>query len=199
MDSTFDSMLKYRLTTSTNRQSRAQSDNTQEGQKAQKAATNKAKQELLDTINTWLAGNKNAGRSFHSSYRVHGPSGKEFGGIKITPIKYDMKDEALIRLFDKSNEANMSSQGVHPTLANIQTQGKLSSGSEIRNAFLMYVAIKTPVPRRILLKPLHQVRRMNGWNQKYPNIKGFMFKDIEIQKLDVEKTGKSEVIVDDGK
>lgn len=159
-----------------------------------KQAIADARQQLMDRINNWLAGQLNAGRAFFSSYRMSMKDGKEFGGIIIEPIKYDMKDEALIKLFEKSNEANMSSQGVHPTLANIQTQGKLSSGSEIRNAFLMYVAIKTPVPRKQLLKPLNLVARTNGWFEKY-NFKGFMFKDIEITKLDDDKAAKKEIAI----
>ncbi len=177
----------------------AQVDRTPEGQQKAKSALAAAKQDLIDRLNEWLAKPKNAGRAFFSTYKMTQRDGKMFGGIVIEPIKYDMKDEALISLFDKSNEANMSSQGVHPTLANIQTQGKLSSGSEIRNAYLMYVAIKTPVPRRTLLKPLNFIRKENGWDKKYPDIKGFMFKDMEITKLDDDKSGSSEIITEDGK
>lgn len=146
------------------------------------------KTEFLSQLNEWLAGVENAGRAIYTSYEINKAAGKEFPGIKITPLSVDLKDEALLKLFESSNQANISAQGVHPTLANIETQGKLSSGSEIRNAFLMYLAIKTPVPRRILLEPINLVKKINGWD---PNIH-LGFRDMEITRLDDDKSGKAE-------
>jgi hypothetical protein len=147
-----------------------------------------AKTEFLTAMNNWLAGIENAGRAMYTSYELNRAAGKEFPGVKITPISVDLKDEALLKLFESSNQANISAQGVHPTLANIETQGKLSSGSEIRNAFLMYLAIKTPVPRRILLEPINLVKKINKWD---PEIH-LGFRDMEITRLDDDKSGKAE-------
>lgn len=151
----------------------------------------RAKQKLIDELNSFLAGVENTGRAFFSSYELNMAAGKEFPGIKIEPLKVDMQDEALLKLFDKSNSANISAQGVHPTLAAIETQGKLSSGSEIRNAFLMYVAIKAPNPRKSLLKPLKIVQKANGW----PSDIQFGFRDIEITKLDEDPTGTQQIVI----
>lgn len=158
--------------------------------KQAKETAEEAKKNFLDNLNKFLAGVEKSGRAIVTQYEINRALGKEFPGIKITPLKVDLKDEALLGLFDKSNEANTSAQGIHPTLANIQTQGKLSSGSEIRNAFLLYVAIKTPLPRRILLKPIHFLARQNGWDR---SIK-YGFKDIEIKTLDEDKTGSNEIM-----
>lgn len=147
-----------------------------------------ARTEFLRTLNDFLAGAENAGRAFITDYEISKQAQKEFSGIKITPINVDLKDKALLDLFERSNEANISGAGVHPTLAAIQTQGKLSSGSEIRNAFLLYVAIKTPVPRQLLLEPLEIVARANNW----PKDVKMGFRDIEITKLDEDKSGKKE-------
>jgi len=103
-----------------------------------------ARQEFLDLVNNFLSGIENAGRALFTTYDYNETLGKEYPGIKITPIDFDMKDEALIKLFEASNTAAVSSQGVHPTLAAIAQAGKLSSGSEMRNAYNIYLAVKTP-------------------------------------------------------
>jgi len=158
-----------------------------EKKKAIDAATSK-KRQFLTKLNETLQGLANAGKTVVTEYDVDKAVGKDYPGIKITPMSYDMKDKALIDLFDASNAANMSAQGVHPTLANIQTQGKLSSGSEIRNAFLMYVAINTPLPRRLLLKAINLVKRENEW----PEDIYFGFKDMLLTTLDEDKSGVKE-------
>lgn len=150
-----------------------------------------ARMAFLTRLNEFLAGYEQAGRAIITDYEINKVAGKEFPGIKITPLNADLKDKALLDLFEKSNDANISGQGVHPTLAAIQTQGKLSSGSEIRNAFTMYVAIKTPVKRDILLKPLHYVHRVNGWGAGLK----WGFRDIEITKLDENPAGQQQVAV----
>lgn len=149
----------------------------------------KARQEFLRRLNEFLAGFEQAGRALITEYEINRQLGKEFPGIKVTPLDVDIKDKALLELFSHSNDANISAQGVHPTLAAIQTQGKLSSGSEIRNAFAMYVAIKTPVKRDLLKKFLRLTHRVNGWGEGIQ----WGFRDIEITKLDDNPTGKQPV------
>lgn len=158
---------------------------TPDQQKSAKTKESEARQAFLDKINDFLSGASNAGRAVFTEYEISKSLGKEFPGIKIQALNADMKDEALLKLFDKSNEANISGQGVHPSLAAIQSAGKLSSGSEILNAFNMFVAIKAPTPRKILLKPLELVQKINGWD---PTIK-FGFKDIELATLDMNPSG----------
>jgi len=157
--------------------------------KQQQEKENAAKQAFLKKLNDFLAGLRNAGRAVITEYEINRAAGKDFPGIKIKPLEVDLQDEALLSLFEKSNQANISAQGIHPTLANIETQGKLSSGSEIRNAFLMYLAIKTPTIRQILLEPIHLVARENGWDQDTK----FGFRDIEITRLDEDPAGSQNV------
>ncbi len=165
--------------------------NTQKEKTDAKAKETAAKQEFLQKLNAFLAGYEQTGRALITEYEMNKQLGKDFPGIKVTPLNVDLKDKALLDLFEKSNDANISAQGIHPTLTAIQTQGKLSSGSEIRNAFAMYVAIKTPVKRSILLKPLQYVHRVNGWGE---GIK-WGFRDIEITKLDENPAGQQQVAV----
>lgn len=155
---------------------------------AAKRREDEARKAFLDRLNEFLAGVEQAGRAIVTEYEINRQLGKEFPGIKITPLTVDLKDSALLALFDKSNDANISAQGIHPTLAAINTQGKLSSGSEIRNAFNMYIAIKAPVKRAILLKPINLVHKINGWGD---GIK-WGFRDIEITTIDEKTTGKKE-------
>lgn len=151
-----------------------------------KRKESEARLEFLRKLNEFLAGYEQAGRAIVTEYEINRAAGKEFPGIKITPLNVDLKDKALLELFERSNDANISAQGVHPTLAAIQTQGKLSSGSEIRNAFNMYVAIKTPVKRAILLEPINFIHRVNGWGEGLK----WGFRDIEITTIDETTTGK---------
>lgn len=149
------------------------------------------RQVFIDKMNAYLAGEKNAGRAIYTGYRFDAKFGKEYPGIRITPITADLKDESMLKLFEKSNQANISSQGIHPTLANIETQGKLSSGSEMRNAFNFYVAVKAPFYRDILLKPWKEIWRLNGWKAKYPDMK-WGFEDTTLSKLDDDKSGTTQ-------
>lgn len=142
-----------------------------------------AEQNFIDDMNKFLAGMKNSGRAVFTKYK-HDME-KKYPGIVITPLVVDLKDDALLKLYEKSNDANISAQGIHPILASIQTQGKLSSGSDIRNALLLYLATKAPLPRKLLLRPLQIVQKINGWDK---TIK-FGFKDQLITKLDENPNG----------
>lgn len=160
----------------------------QKGEKFRKEALAEekiAKAQFQEKCNKYLAGIENTGRAVFTDYDINKNLGKEYSGIKIQALSADLKDEALLKLFEKSNQANMSAQGVHPTLANIETAGKLSSGSEIRSALQAYIATKTPQPRKILLKDIHFVKKENGW----PKDVFYGFKDLEITSLDTDKSG----------
>lgn len=151
-------------------------------------AENQAKSEFTDRMNDLLAGEKNAGRAIFTEMETNRANGQQYSGVKVTPLTVDLKDEAMLRLFESSNQAVISAQGMHPTLASIETQGKLSSGTEIRNAFLMYLIIKTPLPRAILLKPIKLFAKLMGWD---PTIK-FGFRDVELAALSEDKSGSKE-------
>lgn len=150
------------------------------------AATKKAT--FIKEVNAVLAGIENTGRAIFSDYFWSDTLASKYPGIEIEAIKADIQDKAMLELFEKSNTANISSQGIYPTLANIETQGKLSSGSEIRNAYHMFIAIQTPIPRSIILKVINLVKKINGWNKEID----FAFGDIQITTLDESPTGTKE-------
>lgn len=149
--------------------------------------------EFMDHMNNMLAGKDRVGRAIFSTFSVNEAIGKEYPGIKIEAITVDIKDEAMLKLFEKSNQAVISSQGIHPTLANVDTQGKLSSGSEMRNAYNVFLATKTYIPRRIILKAIELVKKINGWD---PDIY-FDFQNTELVTLDESPTGTQDNVVTD--
>lgn len=163
-----------------------------ENREQAKQARDAARKEFVDNLNKFLQGMENAGRTVITEYEINRAAGKEFSGIKIKPLDVNLQDEALLKLFDRSNQANISGQGIHPTLAAIESQGKLSSGSELRNALIVYTAIKTPNPRKILLKALDLVHQVNGW----PADIKWTFSNIEVTTLDENPTATQEVAVE---
>jgi hypothetical protein len=158
--------------------------------KSKKAET-LARENFIKKLNSFLAAEDGAGRAVVTSYELNRQLGKDFPGIKITPFQVDIKDEALLKLFDKSNDANISSQGIPPALASIQTPGRLGSGSETRNSFNLFLAIKAPVPRSIIVKFFDIPRKRNGWD---PRIK-IGFRDIELTTLDESPVGQQPVTI----
>jgi hypothetical protein len=161
---------------------------TAEEKNACYAAANSAEQVFLDSANNFLAGLNNSGRALFTKYELDKALGREYPGIKITALDYDMKDSALLDLFEKSNTANISSQGLHPTLANIETQGKLSSGTEMRNAYLMWLIINTPKPRNMMLAPIRLIKKINNW----PSEIHYKIRDYEMTALSEDKAGMQE-------
>ena len=150
-----------------------------------------AEQEFLDKMNAFFAGLENTGRAIFSKSKWNKAMGKEYPGIKITPLNFDMKDEALLKLLDEAVRMLISGQGIHPTLANVESQGKLSSGSEVRNSYLFYLAIKTPAARDILIEFVEFIHQEMGW----PDDLHWWFKDIELTKLDENPNGNQPAIM----
>ena len=144
-----------------------------------------AKKKFMDSMNDFLAGAKNSGRALFTIDDFD-PMTKMYHGIKIEPVNFDMKDESLLKLFEISDRANIAGQGLPATLAGIETQGKLSSGAEIRNYLMYYIISSLYRPRRILLKPFELMLKLNNWYD--PQVK-YTFEDVLITKLDENKSG----------
>lgn len=151
-----------------------------------------AKIKLQNEINEYLAGIENAGKSLfinmpHQFYT-------EKGLIRITPIDNNLNDAAYTQLFQNSNNASTSGFAMSPTLAGIETAGKLSSGSEIRNAHEMWVSVHAERPRSVLIHFLDQIKIINGWDKEYPTLK-FGFENARITTLAESPTGVQQTLV----
>lgn len=156
-------------------------------------ASEQAQREFLDKMNKFLSGMDKAGRAVYT-IEDFSPIMKGYVGISIEEIKYDMKDDALIKLFEASNQANISAQGFPPILAGIENQGKLSSGSEIRNLLSYFIISKLPRRRADILMPFLLMLDINGWAD---DELFWTFEDVHITKLDDNKSGNSSTTEDD--
>lgn len=166
---------------------------TPEDQQKCISAAKQAQKKFIDDLNSYLAGSANAGRAIVTTDEFN-PILKEWKGITIEKIDYEMQDEALLKLFERSNDANISAQGFHPTLAGISTQGRLSAGSEIRNLLNYFIIRALPRRRADILEVLDVMLHMNGLFD--PKIK-YTFEDVMIAKLDEEKSGVSNASTDE--
>jgi hypothetical protein len=150
-----------------------------------------AKRKLQDDLDTYLAGSENNGKALHATMSDH--LFRNGGVIRITPIADNLNDTAFTQLFDQSNMASTSGHALDPTLAGIETAGKLSSGSEKRISFDIFHQLHAPKYRNQILKIFYTVSKINGWDKKYPGMK-FGFSNIELTTLDENPTGKQEVL-----
>ena len=66
------------------------------------AAEAAARQAFLDDIEKVLKGAANAGSVIWSESLFSERIGKELPGIDIQPLDYDMKDESLLKLYEKT-------------------------------------------------------------------------------------------------
>jgi hypothetical protein len=141
---------------------------------------------IMRELDMLLSGAENHGKAFVSRFSNE----KNYPEWKIEALKGELYDEAYKDIFQHSNTALSSANNIDPSLAGYDITGKLSSGSEKRNSYLIHIALKTPRPRQILLKWLYDVKRINGW----PPELIFAFKDIEITTLDKNPTGTQNTV-----
>jgi hypothetical protein len=122
--------------------------------------------------------------------------GKPMPGVKITPLNNNNPSGEYIELDKQANINQASGHGINPVLAGIDTGGKLGgSGSEMRIAYQLHIALNTPIPRKLILKPFHLIHKLKGWNVTKPN-RYFDFLEIDITTLDENPTLYSKVSKD---
>jgi len=149
-----------------------------------------AEEELMADFNKWLAGVENPDKAFISKYATDS-MGKPMPGWKITAIPNNMSDEAYVNLDKAANIAQTSGHGIDPSLASIDTGGRLGgSGSEKRISYQLHIALRTPNKRQILLEPLNRVvKKLNKWNAEH-----FVgFEDMELTTLEENPNGQQKV------
>ena len=148
------------------------------------------KQKLVSELNRVLSAKENYNNNLVTEM-ISDQQGKPYSGVKINVINQSLIDTSVTKLIELKQNANPASFGLDIGLAGLNVAKNLSSGSEIRNKFIMHLALNTPVPRKMLLKILTVIKLIEGWDSEIE----FMFKDIEITKLDIEKEAKREVII----
>lgn len=143
--------------------------------------------QFINDINEVLVGVGNTGRPIVTKSEIIEVLGGRYDRrIHIEEIKYEINDEALLKLYAASNVANVSAQALHPTLASIEPGSKgIGSGTEIRIAFQLYLIIAAPMVREMLGEVLELVKRENGW----PGDIKFGIRDAEMTTLAENPTG----------
>lgn len=132
-----------------------------------KAAEQKAEQDLIDSMNKFLAGVENADKAFVSKYGYDPQTAKPMPGWEIEPLKNPMSDNAYSTVNTDANVAQSSSHGIDLSLAGIDTGSKMGgSGSEKRISTQIHIAYKTPNKRAILMEPLNVAMRIMGFDKK---------------------------------
>lgn len=152
-----------------------------------------AKKLFKERLNTFLQGAENAGRGLIVTKYFYKHLQKDWPELTIEPLEVDLKDEAMLSLFDASNQATTSAHGMPPILAGLATGAKMSSGNEVRNLYNFFQSTSAPNPRRILAQPYMLAWKMLG----LPREVKLGFRDIELQTTDKNPSGISEPQIDE--
>lgn len=122
------------------------------------------KDQILRGLANVLTGIENVGKFFHSeAVRTELGVGKsEIMKWELVPIDMKVRDftEAMIKVSNHAQGAITSAMGLHPSLANILVDGKLSSGSEMLYAFKLFLATETKIIEKKALEPLNLIKSL---------------------------------------
>lgn len=146
----------------------------------------KKRKDFIAKLNNFFLGAKNAGKAMVTQKYVFEHIQKTYEGIEIEAINVDLKDEAMLRLFETTNSANTSSHGTPPALAGIATGAKMTSGSEIKNLYNFYQTVVAPYPRKLIFQ--HISKFVNSFNKDKKLKLGL--EDVVLTTTDDDKTGK---------
>lgn len=126
---------------------------------------NEVKKIISDKVRDHMTNPENVGRTIVLEHGFD-HQGKQVKHVTIETVNLEVKDESYIGLIDKLNEAVTSGTGVDPSIAGIILQGKLSSGSEKRNAWNLEM-MKAFFEQKQLLKLPTFIHRFNEWPAEY--------------------------------
>jgi len=122
----------------------------------------KEEERVFQQLDEWLAGKGNVSKTFFSKMNFDPHTGKALDGWKITPIKNEIQDKAWVEAYKTSQGAMTSGWDINPSLANIPQEGKFAvSGSELRIAYQIHIALKVSAARAIMVEPLEVAYRVN--------------------------------------
>lgn len=122
----------------------------------------KEEDRVFDEFDNWLAGKENVSKTFFSKGKVDPMTGKLQDSWKIIPIKNEIQDKAWMEAYKTSQSALTSAWDINPALANIMQEGKFTtSGSEMRIAYQLHIALKVAAARAIMVEPLELAYQIN--------------------------------------
>jgi hypothetical protein len=151
----------------------------------------KAWAKLRDDMDEQLSGKENVNKVILSKFFIDNVSGKPLPGFDIVSIDNNQNDKAYLDLSKDMRVNASSSVAIHPGLANVDTGGKLGgTASEMRVAAELHRTLRTPAPRRLLLRAIEVAKKINGFPDDY-----FWYpKDVELTTLDNNPTGRQAVV-----
>jgi hypothetical protein len=150
----------------------------------------KAWRDLQDAMDEQLCGVNNVNKTVMTKFFIDPVSNKPLPGFDIVALQQVKTDEQYLNLSKDFRINAASSVGIHPGLANVDTGGKLGgSASEMRVAAQLHLALRTPIPRTILLQPIKIAMKLMNFA---PDL--FIApKDFELTTLDNNPTGNQTV------
>lgn len=151
------------------------------------------KTELVDNLERFLAGAKNSYKSLITFFEVNPLDGKDNGLVKITEINNKSTVDKELVLSSAVNQEILFALQINPNLIGAGAPGGAytggaGSGSDIREAFLVYCAL-LHLERQIILEPIKLAHQYNG----FPAEVVYRFKDIKLTTLD-SNSGTEKVI-----
>jgi len=129
----------------------------------------KKQKDLEAAIESWLTGPQNAQKTFISRFKNSEFDGRKLESWKINVIDDKQKYDAYIDDFNTSNQAVTSAHNIDPSIASINTQGQLSSGSDKKHSYNIMTNIVVNEIREMLLRPLNIAKKIQFPDKK--NIK----------------------------
>lgn len=138
------------------------------------------KKEVLDELDTFLAGAENAGKSFISTFKYNPGTKEREDNFIIEPVKNDIAGGEYINDSEEANNIICYGMGVHPSLIGASPgKSKNINGTEARELFIIKQAMTKPI-RDMLLSPLYIVKKINKW----PDDIHFVIPNIMLTTLD---------------
>lgn len=150
------------------------------------------RKELLQKMDTFLSGEKNAFKSFVSVFDLDPHSKNEYGRLKINVIDEKTSVDKEIILSSAADAQVLTAMQIHPTLfgsGTIGTGQQRTGGSDQREAHLIYTA-NLNLERNVALEPLYLVRDYNrevGGIKEWENDIVFRIRDTVLTTLDQGK------------
>lgn len=145
----------------------------------------------IQAWNDYLTNVENTGNSIASIYKVI--NNIALPGVKITPIDNKMPDGKFINDNQEAFSLLLYALGMDPALLGFAPGAKMGSGSgsDKREAFLIFLAKVTPYRKKVL-EPLNFIAQYNGWKERYPRMR-FAFKDVILTTLDKGKDTETSI------
>lgn len=120
------------------------------------------KRSVLDSMADTLSGYENPNKTlftFHKSDSM----GRELPGVKITPLKSTINDEAFVKLYNTAAQAQIQGHGIPAALAGIETGGKLGgSGKELEASANYLQDFLTLEHRRLIERCIRRLQLIDG-------------------------------------